>query len=154
MSALTGLTRTRTYVGFGFGAIQAGLFLYEAYRSGNFDRLVVAEVLPGVVSGLRRAAGTYAVNIAHPDRIESAHVGPIEIYDPASASDRELLVDALAQAHEIGTAVPSVSHYQSAGPGSLHRLLAAGLRRKATARGPIAVVYAAENHNRAAELLA
>ena len=32
-----------TFVGFGFGAIQAGLFLYEAYRSGNFGRLVVAE---------------------------------------------------------------------------------------------------------------
>ena len=44
------LTGTRTYVGFGFGAIQAGLFLYEAYRSGNFARLVVAEVLPDLVA--------------------------------------------------------------------------------------------------------
>ncbi len=37
------LTGNRTYVGFGFGAIQAGLFLYEAFQSGNFGRLVVAE---------------------------------------------------------------------------------------------------------------
>jgi len=40
------LTGSKTFVGFGFGAIQAGLFLYEAYQSGNFGRLVVAEVLP------------------------------------------------------------------------------------------------------------
>ena len=44
------LTGDRTYVGFGFGAIQSGLFLYEAYRSGKFQRLVVAEVIPEVVS--------------------------------------------------------------------------------------------------------
>ena len=30
----------RTFVGFGFGAIQAGLFLYEAQQSGAFTRLV------------------------------------------------------------------------------------------------------------------
>ena len=148
-----GLTGTRTYVGFGFGAIQAGLFVYEAYRSSNFGRLVVAEVLPAMVSGLRRAGGIYAVNIAHPDRIESAHIGPVEIYDPASARDREHLVDALAEAQEIGTAIPSVTYYQSASSGSLHRVLAEGLRRKATACAPTAVVYTAENHNHAAEIL-
>jgi hypothetical protein len=30
----------RVFVGFGFGAIRGGLFVYEAFRSGNFDRLV------------------------------------------------------------------------------------------------------------------
>lgn len=148
-----GLTGSRTYVGFGFGAIQAGLFLYEAYRSANFGRLVVAEILPDAVSNLRRAEGTYAVNIAHPDRIESAYAGPVEIYDPASAPDREHLLDALAWAEEIGTAIPSVTYYRSAGPGSIHRLLAEGLRRKAQLQGPQAVVYTAENHNHAAEIL-
>jgi len=34
----------KTFVGFGFGAIQGGLFLPEAYRSGNFSRLVVSEI--------------------------------------------------------------------------------------------------------------
>ena len=48
------LTGGRTFVGFGFGAIQAGLFLYEALRSGNFGRLVVGEVLPDVVDTVRR----------------------------------------------------------------------------------------------------
>ena len=147
------LTGTRTYVGFGFGAIQAGLLLYEAYRSGSFRRLVVAEVLPDLVSNLRRAGGYFTVNIAHPDRIESVRVGPVEIFDPSVAADRERLLAALAEAHEIGTAIPSVTYYRSSGPGSLHRLLGEGLRRKAATGGPAAVVYAAENHNHAAEIL-
>jgi mannitol-1-phosphate 5-dehydrogenase len=147
------LIGTRTYVGFGFGAIQAGLFLYEAYRSGNFRRLVVAEVLPDLVANLRRAGNTYRLNIAHADRVESVRVGPVEIYDPAVAEDREHLVGALSEAQEIGTAIPSVGFYQSAGPGSLHRLLAAGLGRKDSGGDPEAVVYTAENHNHAAEIL-
>jgi len=40
------LSGKRTFVGFGFGPIQAGLFLYEAFLSGAFRRLVVAGVLP------------------------------------------------------------------------------------------------------------
>jgi mannitol-1-phosphate 5-dehydrogenase len=148
-----GLTGTRTYVGFGFGAIQAGLFLYEAYCSGNFGRLVVAEVLPDIVSSLRRAEGYYTLNIAHSDRVESVRIGPVEINDPSEAADRERQVAALAEAQEIGTAIPSVTFYQSAGPGSLHRLLADGLRRKAASGSPAVVVYTAENHNHAAEIL-
>jgi mannitol-1-phosphate 5-dehydrogenase len=80
-------------------------------------------------------------------------VGPVEIEDPASEPDRNRLVEAIAGAAEIGTAVPSVLHYVSTGPGSLHRVLAEGLRRKAAYGSPRAVVYAAENHNRAAEIL-
>jgi mannitol-1-phosphate 5-dehydrogenase len=148
------LTGTRTYVGFGFGAIQAGLFLYEAFRSGAFGRLVVAEVLPEAVGALRRAGGNFTVNIAHADRVEHAQVGPAEIEDPAAPADRERLAEAIAGAEEIGTAIPSVAYYVSPGPGSLHRILAEGLRRKAARGGPRAVVYAAENHNHAAEILA
>ncbi len=148
-----GLTGTRTYVGFGFGAIQAGLFLYEAFCSGNFDRLVVAEVVPESVAKLRQAGGYCTINVAHPDRIESIRFGPIEIYDPAVGTDRELLVNALAEAHEIDTAVPSVNYYRSSSPGSIHTLLAAGLRRKVAQNAAPALIYAAENHNHAAELL-
>lgn len=147
------LSGQRTFVGFGFGAIQAGLFLYEAYRSGNFGRLVVAEVVPEVVAMLRQAGGIYAVNVAHPDRVEHAHVGPVAIEQPGEAADRERLIAEIAAAEEISTAIPSVAYYVSGGPGSLHRVLAAGLRRKAAQGGPRAVVYAAENHNHAAELL-
>ncbi|OIO97142.1 MAG: hypothetical protein AUK03_02930 [Anaerolineae bacterium CG2_30_64_16] len=149
-----GLKGTRTYVGFGFGAIQAGLFLHEACLTGVFDRMVVAEVAPGVVTALRKAGGWLRVNIAHADQIEQAEIGPIEIEDPAQAPDRQRLIEAIAAAEEIGTAIPSVDYYVTAGPGSLHRVLTAGLRRKATRRGPRAVVYTAENHNHAAELLA
>jgi len=143
------LTGEHTYVGFGFGAIQAGLFLHEAFRSGRFERLVVAEVLPQVVAEIRAAGGYYAVNIAHADRIETVRVGPVDIYDPAVEGDRRRLIEAVAAAHEVGTAIPSVRLYATEGAGSLHRVLAAGLAEKDRPT----VIYAAENHNRAAELL-
>ena len=147
------LTGTRTFVGFGFGAIQSGLFLYEAYQSGAFRRLVVAEVLEQTVADLRAAGGQFSVNIAHADRIESVRIGAMEIENPAQSDDRVRLVAALAEAEEIATAVPSIAFYSSDSPGSLHRVLAEGLRRKAAQGGPRAVVYAAENHNHAAEHL-
>ena len=46
-----------------------------------------------------------------------------------------------------------MTNYVSEGPASLHHVLAEGLKNKATQRGPRAVVYAAENHNHAAEKL-
>lgn len=147
------LTGHRTFVGFGFGAIQAGLFLYEAFRSGGFARLVAGEVAPDAVSDLRRHAGCFAVNVARADRVEVARVGPVQFEDPAVPADIARLVDAIAEAEEMATAVPSVRHYTAAGPGSIHRILAQGLRKKSSHGGPRAVIYAAENHNHAAELL-
>jgi mannitol-1-phosphate 5-dehydrogenase len=147
------LTGTRTFVGFGFGAIQSGLFLYEAFRSGAFRRLVVAEVLPEVVQAVRQAGGFFCVNIAHCDRVESACIGPIEIYNPAVETDRAAILAAVAEAEEIATAVPSVAFYVSDRPGSIHRVLAEGLCEKVERGGARAVIYAAENHNHAAEIL-
>jgi mannitol-1-phosphate 5-dehydrogenase len=147
------LQGNRAFVGFGFGAIQAGLFLYEAARSGAFGRLVVAEVVPEAVAALRRAGGRYTLNLAQSDRVERCDVGPVEAFDPAVASDRAQLVEAVAAAEEIATAVPGVEHYAATGPASLHRVLAEGLRLKVSRGGPRAVVYAAENHTRAAEIL-
>jgi mannitol-1-phosphate 5-dehydrogenase len=147
------LSGKRTFVGFGFGAIQGGLFLYEAFRSGGFRRLVIAEVVPSAVKAVQQAGGWYSINIAHSDRIEIARVGPVEIADPSSEHDRRILVEAVAEAEEIATAVPSVQNYASAGPGGLDRLLADGLRKKAERGLPPSVVYAAENHNHAAEIL-
>jgi mannitol-1-phosphate 5-dehydrogenase len=147
------LTGHRTFVGFGFGAIQAGLFLYEAFRSAGFARLVVGEVVPDSVDALRRNAGCYAVNVAHADRVEVARIGPVQIENPSAPQDVARLENAVAEAEEISTAVPSIRFYNGAGPGSIHRILAQGLRKKAAAGGPRAVVYAAENHNHAAEIL-
>lgn len=144
---------TSTYVGIGFGAIQAGLFLYEAHRSGHFARLVVAEVMPEMVEAIRAAGGTFSINIAHADQVESVTIGPVEVYNPNDPADRAALIEAIANADEIGTAVPGVKFYQGEGENSLHRWLGAGLRRKAQVQGPRAVIYAAENNNYAAELL-
>ena len=147
------LTGTRTFVGFGFGAIQSGLFLYEAFNSGAFRRLVVVEVMPEVVQAVRQEAGFFCVNIAHRDRVELACLGPVEIYDPGVEADRQNILAAIAEAEEITTAVPSVGFYVSEKPGSIHRLLADGLCQKVDLNGPRAVIYAAENHNHAAEIL-
>jgi mannitol-1-phosphate 5-dehydrogenase len=143
----------RTFVGFGFGPIQAGLFLHEAFRSGGFRRLVVAEVVPEIVRTVREADGRFLVNIAHSDRIEREGIGRVEIEDPSTTHGRHCLVEAIAEAEEIATAVPSVEFYASPNSGSIHRLLAAGLRLKAATKGRPAIVYAAENHNHAAEIL-
>ena len=147
------LTGRHTYVGFGFGALQAGLFLYEAFRSGNFRRLLVAEIVPERVRELQRADGFCSVNIAHLDRVETVRLGPIEAYNPAVPEDRERLVAALADAEEIGTAIPSVNLYACGRPTSVSSVLADGLAQKLRQGGPRAVVYTAENHNAAAEML-
>lgn len=138
----------RVFVGFGFGAIQGGLFLCEAFRSGNFDRLVVAEVMPEVVKALRDANGTFHVNIAGLDGIQSQAVRGMEAYNPNDPDDRARLVAALADADEIATALPSVEFYDR-GTASVARLLAESFGK----REKPGVVYAAENHNHAAELL-
>jgi mannitol-1-phosphate 5-dehydrogenase len=146
---------TRTFVGFGFGAIQAGLFLAEAYLSHNFDRLVVAEVLPDVVAAVRNA-GAFTVNIGHTDRIEPLTVGPVEIYQPRVADERANLIASVAAASEMATALPSVDFYtRSSGDfdDSVAAILAAGLRMKAAGGGPLAIIFTAENHTHAAHLL-
>ncbi len=147
------LSGNRTFVGLGFGAIQAGLFFYEAFRSGNFGRLIVAEVQPGVVNALRGASGRYSVNVAHEDHIEFEEIGPVEIANPETPEGAEFLAQRVAEADEIATALPSIRFYSTQSAGSIHRILAEGLMRKAASAGPPAVIYAAENHNTAAEVL-
>ena len=147
------MKRPRIYVGFGFGAIQTGLFLHEAFRARAFERLVVAEILPDLIDAVRQAGGQFVINIAHADRVERVNLGPVELEDTAIEADRQRLIAAIAEAEEMGTAIPSVKDYASDKPGSVHRLLAAGLRRKVAQDGPRAVIYTAENHNHAAEIL-
>lgn len=141
----------RTFVGFGFGPIQAGLFLYEAARSGAFDRLVVVEIQPDVVAMVRKQGG-YWLNIARSDRVESTFVDGIEIYDPAQSADVEHIVAALAEATGIATALPSIDVYTKGAP-SVAQLLMDGFQVKASHGGPPVLIYTAENHNHAAEAL-
>jgi hypothetical protein len=120
-------TMKKTFVGIGFGPIQAGLFLYEAFSSGNFGRYIVAEVMPDVVAAVRRGGGKCWVNIARENGVESRAVSGVEIYNPHDESERRILIRALAEADEIATALPSVSFYKTGGEKSTAALLAEGL---------------------------
>ena len=143
----------KTFVGFGFGAIQGGLFLYEAFRSGKFGRLVVAEVVPEVVAAVRRAEGRFRVNIATRTGIVVQEVTGIEIYNPTVPADARALADALAEASEISTALPSVDFFQRGEP-TVAGLIAGAIQAKLTRKDlPSAIVYTGENNNHAAEIL-
>ncbi|TVS13729.1 MAG: hypothetical protein EA424_21085 [Planctomycetaceae bacterium] len=142
----------RTFVGFGFGPIQSGLFLYEACRSGNFDRYVIAEVDALLVDAVRAAGGRYQINIADPDRVQQVAIEGVRLCHPANPEDRQELVRAIAGADELATALPSVQFYDSGDHNSVVSLLADGLAERDQDRP--AIIYAAENHNHAAEILA
>lgn len=144
----------KTFVGIGFGPIQAGLFLYEAFRSGNFKRLVVAEVVPDIVEAVRRGKGKCWINVAGQNGVEHHTVSGVEIFNPGDTDDRRALVAAISEADEIATALPSVSFYASGDDQSVAALLAEGIKMR-LARGcrERCIIYAAENHNHAAEIL-
>ena len=142
-----------TFVGIGFGPIQSGLFLYEAFRSGGFNRLVVAEVVPDLVAAVNRSGGRFRVNVATASGIERHEVSGVELYNPREPDGRRALIEAVAEASELSTALPSVSFYGRGEPGDVADLLSSGLRLKARRRGPPAILYTAENNNHAAEIL-
>ncbi len=141
----------RTFVGFGFGPIQSGLFLYEAFRSGHFGRLVVAEINSALVGAVRDHGGQYTINIAHADRVEQATVEGVELLNPNDAADRNQLIEAITCADELATALPSVEFYKTGGDNSVVSLLNEALCKR-TPDCP-AIIYAAENNNHAAEIL-
>jgi len=138
----------RTFVGFGFGPIQSGLFLFEAFQSGNFQRLVVSEIDGRLVETVRAAGGQYTVNVARPDGIDAVTVKGVELLNPTVPGDRRQLIEAIAEADELATAIPSIRFYASGGEASIVSLVSEGCRP-----GKGRIVYAAENHNYAAETL-
>jgi len=144
---------SRTFVGFGFGAIQGGLFLPEAFRSGNFSRLVVSEIDVQSVAALRAAGGTYFCNVAGNSSVETICVEDVEILNPLVDEDRKVLVRAISEASELATALPSFTLYD-VGEASVAALLAEGLSIKVAYPAlPPCVIYAAENDSRAASRL-
>jgi len=142
---------SRRLVGLGFGAIQAGLFVYEAHRTGDYAPPLVIDVRADLAAGLRADGGHFRVNIARSDRVDVADVGPITVVDSTLASEAELAVEAIAGADELTSALPSVAFYRGNGPSSPHRLIAEGLRRRR--RHEPLLVFCAENHRSAADLL-
>lgn len=144
---------SRIFLGFGFGPIQAGLFLYEAHRSGNFDRLVVAEVLQPVVDAVRAGGGRYTINVATRAGVEIHEIHNVEILNPQTPADRKRLVELAAHATEIATALPSIDFFNRGGEAAVAALLADAFKLKKAGNLPPCVVYTAENHNHAAEAL-
>ncbi len=142
---------SRRLVGLGFGPIQAGLFVYEAQGTGAYAPPLVVDVRHDLVAGLRAASGSFVVNIAHPRGIEAAAVGPVEALDSRVSEDRVRVIEGIAQADELATALPSVAFYRSDAPWSPHRLIGEALLRRTRAR-PL-IVFCAENHRGAASLL-
>jgi len=140
---------THVLAGFGFGPIQAGLFVAEAYRSGNFGRLAVAEIDRELVQAIRQNNGSYCVNVARPDGIDSMEIRGVELLDPTAPSDRRELLEVLRGATDLATALPSIAQYTKGDP-SVASLIAYGV---ANSSSFAKIIYAAENHNHAAETL-
>ena len=78
--------------GFGFGPIQAGLFVNEAFKSTNFERIVVAEIDRQLVDAVRDNNGKYFVNVAKSDGIEVLEIENVEMLNPNVESQRKLFV--------------------------------------------------------------
>ncbi len=138
------------FAGFGFGPIQAGLFAKEAFQSGSFRRIVVAEIDQRLVDAVRSNDGTYHVNVAGSDGIETVTIDGVELLNPANADDLEAIRAACAEATEITTCLPSVNFFDSHPTTGVAALIAEGLRRRTS---DATIMYAAENHNHAAEIL-
>jgi len=138
------------FTGFGFGPIQGGLFAKEAFQSGNFTRIVAAEIDAQLVDAVRANNGSYYVNVAKADGIETVRIDNVELLNPNVAADKQTLLEVLAQSTEITTCLPSVNFYESGGADSVASLIAEGLKNS-TAKATL--IYTAENYNQAAEFL-
>jgi mannitol-1-phosphate 5-dehydrogenase len=137
------------FTGFGFGPIQGGLFVDEAYASDNFSRIVIAEIDQRLVDALRASGGSYCVNVARKDRIDVVNIRNVELLNPSVESDRHKLIEALSQSTEIVTSLPSVAFYE-AGANSVVSLITQGLEKRTA---DATIIYTAENNNHAAEIL-
>ncbi len=142
---------TSTFLGFGFGAIQTGLFLSQASK--NFKRIVVAYRRPEVISAIRKNNGYFNLNIAHNEHIETTKLGPIEIFNVNKEPDQKEIIAAIANAGEISTALSSTKDYLQNSKASIHKLLAKGLIKKIIADKPSCIIYTAENDKQAAQKL-
>lgn len=141
-------------LGFGFGPIQAGLFFYEASRTGLFDSFIVADVVQELVDSLNRANGAYCINIATANGIEPHEIKGVQAFNSRTPGGRKALIEAVAKADEIVTALPSVKFFGAGEPGSVVDILSEGLRQRTREKSrKRTILYTAENNNHAAEVL-
>jgi mannitol-1-phosphate 5-dehydrogenase len=134
----------KNFVGFGFGPIQSALVGYEAQCSGNFSSLTIAEVDQGLVDSVRANDSTVHINIAHADRVEPADLTELQLLNPTVEADRPALAQAVREADELATAVPSVDFYEK----GIAQTLAANIDDSKPR-----ILYACENNNYAARHL-
>ena len=134
----------KNFVGFGFGPIQSALVVYEAQCSGNFSSLTIAEVDQGLVDAVRANDSTVHINIAHADRIEPADLTELQLLNPTVEADCPALAQAVRDADELATAVPSVDFYEK----GIAQTLAANIDDSKPR-----ILYACENNNYAARHL-
>ncbi|MGB2865208.1 MAG: hypothetical protein WBC05_17900 [Sedimentisphaerales bacterium] len=138
------------FTGFGFGPIQGGLFAKEAFQSGNFKRIVVAEIDADLVDAVRANKASYYVNVAKADGIEPLRIDNVELLNPNVTANRQNLLEVLAQSTEIVTSLPSVNFYEAGQANSVVSLIAEGLNNSSA---KATIIYTAENNNHAAEIL-
>jgi hypothetical protein len=138
-----GFDGDRRLVVFGFGPIGAGLFVYEAFRTGTYASPVVVDIQPSLVDAVRRSEGRFALNVAQADGVETHAVGPVIAMNPVEPGDRERIVAAIADADVAATCLPGTAFYRRGDEASPARLLAEGLARRS--RPEPLVLYAAEN---------
>ncbi|MEN6384236.1 MAG: hypothetical protein ABFD79_03465, partial [Phycisphaerales bacterium] len=136
--------KNHIFTGFGFGPIQAGLFVNEAYKSGSFSRIVISEVDQKLVDAIRANNGCYYINVAKSNCIETFKIEGIEIFNPSVDNDRAELIKAISQSTELCTSLPSVNFYDK----GVVQLIKEGLSKTNNV-----IVYTAENNNHAAEIL-
>lgn len=132
-----------TFLGVGLGPIQTGIFLSGAAR-GGFDRLVVADVDGELVQAVQNNSGSIQISIATEDTILTETITGIEIYNPTIPEDAAKLAEAAADADEVATALPSVNFFKY-----LDWMTQGFSQQPKRPR----FIYAAENHNHAAEKL-
>jgi mannitol-1-phosphate 5-dehydrogenase len=135
----------KTFLGVGLGPIQTSIFLDGAFR-GGFDRLVIADVDAALIAAVRQSNGTLRFNTASRTAVTAQTITGVEVFNPTVPADQEALIAAAAEASEIATALPSIAFFKH-----IQGWLRAGFGRAPERRR---LIYAAENHNHAAEALA
>jgi mannitol-1-phosphate/altronate dehydrogenase len=140
----------RVFTGFGFGPIQAGLFVREVAKSGKFKRIVIGEINQTLIDAVRRFEGNYVINIAEKDGIRTETIKGVELYNPSLPSEREKLIESVSVSTEIATCLPAVTAYKTGGISSVAAILEAGLNKRS---GGGTLIYTAENNIHAAEIL-
>ncbi len=88
----------------------------------------MAEIDQRLVEAVRSNRGTYCVNVARSDRIETVRIDGVELLNPTNPEEAQTLRSALSEATEITTCLPSVKFYDAAQDNTVAALIAAGLR--------------------------